>query len=98
MRSYLRDHYMPFLDRYAADNPDNSYWFAIGVPDFEPFENYAQDFNWINYFTSAEEAAAGIENYETNETGLQALMGEIVTCSDRALWNAIPIRIPPNAS
>ena len=96
MIAYLRDHYGPFLDRYDADNPDNSYWFAIGVPDFEPAENQQFDFNWINYFTSAEEAAAGIENYETNETGLQALMGEVVTCADRALWNAMPIRIPPN--
>jgi len=98
MRAYLGDHYMPFLDRYTAENPDNSYWFAIGVPDFEPAEDYPQDFNWINYFTSAEEAAIGIENYETNETGLQALMAEVVTCSDRALWNAIPIRMPPNPS
>jgi len=98
MRSYLRDHYMPFLDRYAADNPDNSYWFAIGVPDFQPAEDYPHDFNWINYFSSQEEAATGIEHYESNETDLQNRMGEVVTCADRALWNAIPIRIPPTAS
>lgn len=97
MRAYLRDHYMPFLDRYTAENPDNSYWFAIGVPDFEPMEDYPQDFNWLNYFASSEEAAAGIANYE-NETDLQNQMGEIVTCSDRALWNARPIRIPPSAT
>ena len=97
MRAYLRDHYMPFLDRYTAENPDNSYWFAIGVPDFEPMENYPQDFNWLNYFTSPEEAAAAIANYE-KETDLQNQMGEIVTCSDRALWNALPIRIPPSAT
>ena len=98
MRSYLRDHYMPFLDRYAADNPDNSYWFAIGVPDFQPAEDYPHDFNWINYFSSQEEAATGIEHYESNETDLQNRMGEVVTCADRELWNAIPIRIPPTAS
>lgn len=97
MRAYLRDHYMPFLDRYTAENPDNSYWFAIGVPDFEPMENYPQDFNWINYFTNAEEAAAGIANYE-KETDLQNQMGEIVTCTDRALWTAMPIRVPPSAT
>jgi hypothetical protein len=97
IRTYLRDHYMPFLDRYTAENPDNSYWFAIGVPDFEPMENYPQDFNWVNYFTSSEEAAAAIAYYE-KETDLQNQMGEIVTCSDRALWNALPIRIPPSAT
>ena len=64
---------MPFLDRYTAENPDNSYWFAIGVPDFEPLENYPQDFNWLNYFTSPEEAAAAIANYE-KETDLQNQM------------------------
>lgn len=97
MRAYLRDHYMPFLDRYTAENPDNSYWFAIGVPDFEPMENYPQDFNWLNYFTSPEEAAAAIANYE-KETDLQNQMSEVVTCSERALWNALPIRIPPSAT
>ncbi|MBT6586269.1 MAG: hypothetical protein HON77_18370 [Gammaproteobacteria bacterium] len=97
IRAYLRDHYMPFLDRYTADNPDNSYWFAIGVPDFEPMENYPQDFNWLNYFTNAEEAAAGIANYE-KETDLQNQMAEVVTCSDRSLWNAMPIRVPPSAT
>lgn len=94
MRSFLRDHYRPFLDRYTADNPDNSYWFAIGVPDFEPAQ--PTDFNWINYWTSAEEAAAGFEAWETDEAGLPALMGEVATCSDNALWDAMPIRVPPN--
>jgi hypothetical protein len=51
----------------------------------------------VNYFTSSEEAAAAIAYYE-KETDLQNQMGEIVTCSDRALWNALPIRIPPSAT
>jgi hypothetical protein len=97
MRTYLRNHYMPFLDRYTAENPGNSYWFSIGFPDFEPTVDYPHDFNWLNYFNSSAEAAAGIESYE-NETDLQNRMGEVVTCSDRALWNARPIRIPPSAT
>lgn len=69
---------MPFLDRYTTENPSNSYWFSIGFPHFEPTEDYPHDFNWLNYFTSSAEAAAGIESYE-NEIDLQVQMGEIVS-------------------
>jgi len=98
IRAFIRNHYLPFTEAYTKENPDNSYWFAIGVPDFEPAEDYPHDFNWINYFSSAEEAADGINEYETNQTDLQNRLAEIVTCADRDLWDAIPIRVPANST
>ena len=95
LRSFVRDQYMPFLDRYAADNPDNSYWFAIGVPDVV-LENYPQDFNWINYFKNSDEASVAIANYDNNEVEIQNAMAEVVTCTDRQLWNGVPIRVLPD--
>ena len=58
LRAWGTDSYLPMLSEGAEENPESSYWFMVGGPDFEVNEENPFDFNWLNYQTAEEGEAA----------------------------------------
>ena len=78
----------------AELNPESSYWFMVGVPDFEERVAGPFDFNWINYWQTAQEAEASSTAFASSEEG-QAMMvslGEVANCQDPQAWDGYLIR------
>ena len=46
--------YLPILAVVSEANPESSYWFMIGAPDFEERVSGPFDFNWINYWQTVQ--------------------------------------------
>lgn len=102
LRRVVRGTYMPMLDATAAANPDNSYFFRIGAPDFEPLADYPVDFNWTNLWQTAEEGEASSANFAASEEGQEvlAMFDEVATCNPQPAqaWNGYVIRRAPSSS
>ena len=94
LRGVVMGTYLPLLAAGAEMNPESSYWFMIGAPDFEERVSGPFDFNWINYWQTAEEASESSAAFAASEEG-QAVMeslGEVATCQDPQAWDGYLIR------
>ena len=94
LRAVVMEEYLPMLAAGAELNPESSYWFMVGVPDFEERVAGAFDFNWINYWQTAQEAEASSTAFASSEEG-QAMMvslGEVASCQDAQAWDGYLIR------
>lgn len=94
LREVVMEQYMPLLAAASEANPDSSYWFMIGAPDFEERVSGPFDFNWINYWQTAQEGEASSAAFAASEEG-QAVMvslGEVATCQDPQAWDGYIIR------
>ena len=93
---------MPLLESIAATNPDTSYFFRVGVADFEPLPDSPVNFNWVNLWQTAEEGEASAAAFEGSEDGqaVLAMFNEVATCNPQpaAAWNGYLIRTatPPS--
>ena len=94
VRAAIQGHYLPFLEASAETNPDSTYFFMIGRPDFEPAE--PMDFNWINIWATATEGVASAAAFNESEEGKEILsvLNEASTCQDPQPWDAFILRKP----
>ena len=94
LRAAVMDGYLPMLAAGAEANPDSSYWFMLGDPDFEVNPEASFDFNWINYWQTAEEGEASSAAFAASEEGqaMMATFDEVATCQDPQPWDGYLIR------
>ena len=94
LRAAVMDGYLPMLAAGAEANPDSSYWFMLGAPDFEVNPEASFDFNWINYWQTAEEGEASSAAFAASEEGqaMMATFDEVATCQDPQPWDGYLIR------
>jgi hypothetical protein len=94
LRATVMDGYLPMLAAGAEANPDSSYWFMLGAPDFEVNPEASFDFNWINYWQTAEEGEASSAAFAASEEGqaMMATFNEVMTCQDQQPWDGYLIR------
>jgi len=94
LRKVVMGEYLPLLAAALETNPESSYWFMIGAPDFEERISGPFDFNWINYWQTIQEGEASSTAFAASEEG-QAVMvslGEVATCQDPQGWDGYLIR------
>jgi hypothetical protein len=94
LRAAVMDGYLPMLAVGAEANPDSSYWFMLGAPDFDVNPEASYDFNWINYWQTAEEGEASSAAFAASEEGqsMMASFNEVMTCEDPQPWDGYLIR------
>jgi hypothetical protein len=94
LRAAVMDGYLPMLAAGAEANPDSSYWFMLGAPDFDVNPEASYDFNWINYWQTAEEGEASSAAFAASEEGqsMMASFNEVMTCEDPQPWDGYLIR------
>ena len=94
LRTAVMDGFLPMLASDAEANPDSSYWFMLGAPDFEVNVEASFDFNWINYWQTAEEGEASSAAFAASEEGqaMMATFDEVATCQDPQPWDGYLIR------
>ena len=94
LRSVVMDEYLPLLAAGLEANPASSYWFMIGEPDFEERISGPFDFNWVNYWQTAQEGEASSSAFAASEEGqaIMASLGEVATCQDPQGWDGYLIR------
>jgi hypothetical protein len=94
LRATVMDGYLPMLAAGAEANPDSSYWFMLGAPDFDVNPEASYDFNWINYWQTAEEGEASSAAFAASEEGqsMMASFNEVMTCEDPQPWDGYLIR------
>lgn len=94
LRSTVMNKYLPMLSAGAEVNPQSSYWFMVGVPDFEERPAGPYDFNWINYWQTLQEGEASSTAFANSEEG-QAMMtsfNEVASCQPAQSWDGYLIR------
>ncbi|MDA0897206.1 MAG: hypothetical protein O3A71_10365 [Proteobacteria bacterium] len=94
LRKVVGEQYLPLLAAVSEANPESSYWFMIGAPDFEERVSGPFDFNWINYWQTVEEGEAAMTAFAASEDGqaVMASLGEVATCRDPQAWDGYLIR------
>ena len=94
VRAIIQDHYLPLLDASAQTNPDSTYFFMIGVPDFEPAQ--PMNFNWIHLWKTAAEGEASLATFSESEEGkaFLSILSETATCQDLRPWDGYFLRKP----
>ena len=94
LRTVVMEEYLPLLATASEANPESSYWFMIGAPDFEERVSGPYDFNWINYWQTAQEGEASSTAFAASEEGqaIMTSMGEVATCQDPQAWDGYLIR------
>ena len=94
LRSVVMGEYLPMLAAASEANPESSYWFMIGAPDFEERMSGPYDFNWINYWQTVQEGEASSTAFAASEEGqaIMASLGEVATCRDPQGWDGYLIR------
>ena len=82
VRSVIRDQFLPAVEAVAAENPESTYWFRVGRPDYTPLANYDHDFNWVNIWQNAEEGEASNADFAASDAGkaVQASFDAVATC------------------
>mgnify|MGYP001161500913 FL=1 len=93
LRSVVMGEFVPNIESGRADGMYASYWFLVGAPDFEG-EDVA-DFNWINFWDSAEDAQRESSFFEESEEG-KAIMENFygtVDCTEFQPWDGYVIRM-----
>ena len=82
VRSVIRDQFLPAVKAVAAENPESTYWFRVGRPDYTPLANYDHDFNWVNIWQNAEEGEASNADFAASDAGkaVQASFDAAATC------------------
>ena len=94
LRSVVMGEYLPMLAAASEANPESSYWFMIGAPDFEERVSGPYDFNWINYWQTVQEGDASSTAFAASDEGqaIMASLGEVATCQDPQGWDGYLIR------
>ena len=94
LRAWGTNSYLPMLSEGAEENSESSYWFMVGGPDFEVNEESPFDFNWLNYWQTAEEGEAASAAFAASEEGqaMRASFDEVATCQDPQPWDGYVIR------
>lgn len=94
LRSVVMGEYLPMLAAASEANPESSYWFMIGAPDFEERVSGPYDFNWINYWQTVQEGEASSTAFAASDEGqaIMASLGEVATCQDPQGWDGYLIR------
>ena len=94
LREVVGGTYIPAVDAAVEQNPGSSYWFLIGAPDFEPLPGNVFDFNFVNYWQTAEEGQASAATFAESERGAatMAAMNAVATCQDPQPWDGYMIR------
>ena len=94
LRSVVMGEYLPMLAAASEANPESSYWFMIGAPDFEERMSGPYDFNWINYWQTVQEGEASSTAFAASDEGqaVMASLGEVATCQDPQGWDGYLIR------
>ena len=94
LRKVVMGEYLPLLAAASDANPESSYWFMIGAPDFEERISGPFDFNWINYWQTVQEGEASSTAFAASEEGqaVMASLGEVATCQDPQGWDGYLIR------
>jgi hypothetical protein len=97
LRAAVGEEYLPMLAAGADANPESSYWFSISAPDFEVNPEAPMDFNWVNYWQTAEEGEAASAAFAASEAGqaMQASFNDVATCQDPQPWDGYLIRSAP---
>jgi hypothetical protein len=94
LRKVVMGEYLPLLAAASDANPESSYWFMIGAPDFEERISGPFDFNWINYWQTVQEGESSSTAFAASEEGqaVMASLGEVATCQDPQGWDGYLIR------
>ena len=94
LRNVVMEQYLPLLAAASEANPESSYWFMIGAPDFEERVSGPFDFNWINYWQTVQEGEASSAAFSASEQGQAVIgsMGDVATCQDPQAWDGYLIR------
>ena len=94
LRSVVMGEYLPILAAASEANPESSYWFMIGAPDFEERVSGPFDFNWINYWQTVQEGEASSTAFAASEEGqaVMASLADVATCQDPQGWDGYLIR------
>ena len=94
LRNVVMEQYLPLLAAASEANPESSYWFMIGAPDFEERVSGPFDFNWINYWQTVQEGEASSAAFSASEQGQAVIesMGNVATCQDPQAWDGYLIR------
>jgi hypothetical protein len=66
----------------------------VGAPDFEVAADNAFDFNFVNYWQTAEEGQASSAGFAESEQGqaTMAAMNAVATCQEPQPWDGYVIR------
>jgi hypothetical protein len=94
LREVVGGTYIPAVDAAVEQNPGSSYWFMVGAPDFEVAADNAFDFNFVNYWQTAEEGQASSAGFAESEQGqaTMAAMNAVATCQEPQPWDGYVIR------
>ena len=100
LRDAVMNHFLPAVLAASEANPASSYWFKVEAPQFTPPEDNSFDFNWVNFWQTAEEGQASSDAFAASEQGsaVQSLMNEVATCQPAIAqaWNGYMLRVPKN--
>ena len=82
VRNIIRGEFLPAVEAVNVANPESTYWFRIGRPDYTPLTEYRHDFNWVNIWQNAEEGEASNAAFASSDAGksVQAAFNEVATC------------------
>jgi len=82
VRNVVRGQFLPAIDAASLENPESTYWFRIGRPDYVTLTQYSHDFNWVNIWQNAEEGEASNAAFASSDGGksVQAAFNEVATC------------------
>ena len=94
LRSTVMNQYLPMLSAGAEVNPQSSYWFMVGVPDFEERPAGSYDFNWINYWQTVTEGEVSSAAFAESDEGQAMMMAfnNVASCQPAQSWDGYLIR------
>ncbi|MBA59086.1 MAG: hypothetical protein CMQ40_07920 [Gammaproteobacteria bacterium] len=97
LREVVRGQFLPEIQAGKQAGTYPSYWFMVGVPDFESTQPI--DFVWIDYFDGAEAAETESGIYESSEEGqaIQSAFDAVTTCSEALPYDAYALRRPADS-
>ncbi|MDC2964342.1 hypothetical protein OA067_05450 [Gammaproteobacteria bacterium] len=94
LRAFVRDQFVPAIEAGKADGLYPSFWFMIGVPDYEGDD--VRDFNWIEFTETAEETEKNESTFRASEEGQGIVENfyDVVECTDFQGWDGRILRRP----
>ena len=94
LRPVVRDQFVPSIQAGKADGLYESFWFMIGVPDFEGED--VRDFNWIEFTETEEESKTNESVFQGSDEGQKIVENfyDVVECTDFQGWDGRILRRP----
>jgi hypothetical protein len=94
LRPVVRDQFVPNIQAGKAEGLYESFWFMIGVPDYEGED--VRDFNWIEFTETEEESVTNESVFQGSDEGQKIVENfyDVVDCTDFQGWDGRILRRP----